>query len=467
MIEPSPDGDQVPASFIEDVVWPALPNQRNAAILALLFQFEQSQWWTPQRLEAQQFAQLGKLVAHAYLTVPFYRERFDDAGVTPADLAQADAWRQVPLLSRDDIQSAGEALETRKLPAQHGKKKEIFTSGSTGAPIRAVRSDLWELIWSAFTLRDHFWHRRDLGGTLATIRESGEGKAVYPDGSTSPGWGRSANPVFPTGPCVNLNILTPVDRQVEWLIRRDPDYLLTHPSMALELARYCLDHKVKLPALRQVQTISEVLPPPTRQICLEAWGVPVLDMYTTREAGYLALQCPEHDHYHVQAEGGLLEVLDDEGRPCRPGEVGRVVVTPLHNFAMPLLRYAIGDHAEVGEPCPCGRGLPVLNRILGRTQNMLVLPSGERRWPLLSSSDIAVLTGLAPIRRYQFVQRDRHRIDLRVEMPRALESDEEEGLRAWVCQKFGHPFDVTIIRVNEIARSAAGKFQDFVSETND
>ena len=456
--------DQPPTSSIEGIAWPALPNQRNSAILALLYQFEQSQWWTPARLMGRQFVQLGQLASHAYLTVPFYRERLDRAGLAPGDLASPDGWRRLPLLSRADIQSAGDTLITRNLPAGHGAKKDIFTSGSTGSPIRAVRTDLWELIWSAFTLRDHLWHRRDFAATLATIRESENGKAVYPDGSVAPGWGRSPIPAFTTGPCVGLNILTPIDQQVEWLVRQKPDYLLTHPSVAHELARHCLANGIQLAGLREVQTISEILRPATREICRDAWDVPVADMYTTREVGYVALQCPDHDHYHVQAEGVFVEVLDGDGMPCRAGDVGWVVVTALHNFAMPLLRYDIGDHAEVGEPCPCGRGLPVLNRILGRTQNMLVLPSGERRWPLLSSSDIQTLLGLAPIQRYQFVQRGRDHIDLRLETARLLNGDEEDGLRAWVRQKFGYPFDVAITTMDKIPRSAAGKFQDFICE---
>ena len=82
-------------------------------------------------------------------------------------------------------------------------------------------------------------------------------------------------------------------------------------------------------------------------------------MYSCEEAGYIALQCPQAEHYHCQSESVLVEVLDDEGRPCTPGQVGKVVLTALHNFAMPLIRYENQDYAEVGPPCACGRGLPV------------------------------------------------------------------------------------------------------------
>ena len=148
--------------------------------------------------------------------------------------------------------------------------------------------------------------------------------------------------------------------------------------------------------------------------------MPVHDNYTSREVGYMALQCPEHDHYHVQSEGVYLEILDESGRQCRAGEVGRVVVTPLHNFAMPLIRYDVGDYAEVGEPCPCGRGLPVLTRILGRQQDVLTLPTGEQRWTLLGSSDVKAFMEMAPIRQYQFAHVARDTIEVRLAVFRDL-----------------------------------------------
>ncbi len=451
-------------SSIEGIHWPAVPDSRGAALLALLYQLEQSQWWSPERLGAQQSRQLAQLLRHARKNVPFYAKRLTLAGNKPQDAVAPAVWSQLPLLTRADIQAAGQALASRALPPSHGRTDEIFTSGSTGKPIRAIRSQLWGLFWSAFTLRDHFWHRRDLTGKLATIRESGAGKAPYPDGTQAPNWGRSSSKLLETGPSVSLNITCPVAQQLEWLQRQNPDYFLSHPSMVRELAELALKQGVSLPRLKQVETISEVLPPATRELCRQAWGVPLVDLYSTREAGYIALQCPDHDHYHVQSEGVFVEVLDAAGQACAPGQIGRVVVTPLHNFAMPLIRYDIGDYAEVGEACPCGRGLPVLRRILGREQNMLVMPSGERRWPLLSSGDIRAFLALAPIRQYQFVQRRPEAIELNLSIERTLAPEEEEGLRQWVREKFGYPFDVTLHYLEEIPRSAAGKYQDFMSE---
>ncbi|HEY7747456.1 MAG TPA: AMP-binding protein [Aestuariivirgaceae bacterium] len=451
-------------STVEGIDWPGVPDARSATIGALLLQLEQSQWWSPEELRRRQNAQLLELVEHARTTVPFYARRFADLPLSIELALDPEGWEQISPLTRADIQAAGDTLLSAQLPAGHGGTNTMYTSGSTGTPIRAVRSELWEMFWGAFTIRDHLWHRRDFSGTFASIRESGKGVLAYPEGGRSPTWGRSTGGVFQTGPAVGVNILTPLDQQAEWLVRQNPDYLQTHPTVAHRLAEHCQANGIRLPKLKQVETISEILRPATREVVRAAWGVPVIDMYSTREAGYLALQCPDHEHYHVQAESALVEVLDAAGRPCRAGETGRVYVTLLHNFAMPLIRYDIGDVAEVGPPCPCGRGLPVITRILGRTQNMLVLPSGELRWPLLSSSNIKTLLGLAPIRQYQFVQRTPDAIELRLAVSQPLTHEQEESLRAWVREKFGYPFAVTISYHPELAPKASGKFEDFVSE---
>lgn len=450
-------------SAVDGAVWPALPGANGMALSSLLLQFAQSEWLPADRIAVLQAQQVSRLVSHAKETVPFYRDRLpaSDAGPLTFDSA---AWRQIPILTRQQILDAGEALASTATPEAHGSLSEIFTSGSTGRPIRSVRTQLCELYWSAFTLRDHLWHRRHLSGTLAAIRESAAGKAPYPDGSRWDDWGSASASLMRTGPCVGLNIMTPVDRQLEWLLRHDPDYLVSHPTNIARLAALSLETGVRLARLRQVQSIAEVMSPQVRSLVTQAWGATVADIYSAREIGYIALQCPETEHYHVQSEGVVVELLDDDLRPCQPGEIGRVVVTALHNFAMPLIRYDLGDRAEAGPPCACGRGLPVLRRILGREQNMLVLPDGERRWTLLSSGDISRLTSLAPIRQYQFIQRSVDEIEMRLVTARPLTGSEESALTQWLVNKFGHPFNVSFAYLAEIPRGPSGKFADFISE---
>jgi phenylacetate-CoA ligase len=454
-------------SAIGGIAWPGVPAQSGASLLAILFQLEQSQWCSPQELSQRQRTQLNALLDHARTHVPFYRERLQSVGDLPVDETWPEVWRRIAPLTRAEIQAAdaAETMVTETLPPGHGELREIYTSGSTGKPIRSVRTQLWELMWSAFTVRDHLWHRRDLRGIFATLRESGQGKALYPDGLRAESWGYSSATILKTGPMVSLNVATPVEQQVEWLRRQNPDYLLTHPTIAHRLADHCRGHGVQLPRLKQVITIAENLKPEVRRAVHDAWGVPLVDIYSTREIGYIALQCPDHEHYHVQSEHVLVEVLNEQGQPCAPGEVGKLLVTSLHNLAMPLIRYDIGDYVEVGRPCLCGRGLPVIQQILGRTQNMLVLPSGERRWPLLSSANIATMLEIAPaIREYQFAQKAPDLIELRLAVPQPLAADEEARLTEWVHTKLDAPFGVVFAYFDEIPRTAAGKFEDFVCE---
>lgn len=193
----------------------------------------------------------------------------------------------------------------------------------------------------------------------------------------------------------------------------------------------------------------------------EAWGVEIVDSYSSEELGYIALQCPEHEHYHVQMESLIVEVLDENGMPCGVGEVGQVAVSTLHNFAMPLLRYASGDYAEVGAPCGCGRGLPVLTRILGRQRNMLLKPDGGRYWPSFPSE---VWADIAPIEQFQVIQRDLDNLELRIVALRELTLAEGAALLAALRDALGSDYRITLVRLAQIPRAAGGKYEDFICE---
>jgi phenylacetate-CoA ligase len=440
------------------IAWPAVPGPRQAQLAALLFQLEESQWWTPAQHRDRQLVQAGALLEHAYRQLPFYRERLAQAGYLPGKALTPEVWARIPRLTRAELQEAGPALVSPQLPEGHGGTYEVSTSGSTGRPIKAVGTEVVQAIWSALTLREHLWHRRDFGGRLAAIRSLPGGVADYPKGAWSSNWGHSTQGIFKTGRADVLTIASHTEEQAAWLQRRQPDYLLTYPSALRDLLLYCREHAIALPGLREVRTLSELLDPQTRRLCREVWGLKIVDLYSTQEAGYLALQCPEQEHYHVQSEAGVVEVLNAAGQPCGPGEVGEVVVTPLMNFAMPMIRYVVGDLAEVGEPCPCGRGLPVLSRILGRTRDMLVYPDGRRAWAQMGSSKF---TEIPQIRQYQIVQHAVDDIELKIVALRALTQSEETRLLGWMQDRCGHAFPIRITYHQEIPRGPGGKFQEF------
>jgi phenylacetate-CoA ligase len=446
-------------SALPGAAWPAVPGPDGAQMLALQFQLEQTQWWTPERLRASQFRQLGLLLRHAHETVPFYRERLD-AAVFRAGTEIADGWfASLPRLTRAEVHAQGAALHSRAVPAAHGRVDRGQTSGSTGTPITFLVTALTQLFWRAFNLRDHLWHRRDLSLRLAAIRPDRGNRD--PGGLALPNWGPAVAQVFDNGPSAILHSSNTLDRQVAWLVEQDPGYLLTLASNLLELAREVDRRGIRLPRLREARSFGDALSAAARAECEALLGVKVVDMYTSQEAGYIALQCPEHDHYHVQSEGVFVELLDERGRPCGPGEIGKVVVTTLHNYAMPLIRYEIGDMAETGAPCPCGRGLPVIRRILGRERNLAVSPDGRKFFPSFPADTWA---RIAPIRQMQLVQQTPRRIEVRIAAERALDASEEQRLADALKRTLGYPFELTLVRLDAIPRSASGKYEDFICE---
>lgn len=453
---------RTPRSALPGVISPAVPDANASLLLALLYQLDQTQWLSPQALARHQGGQLRVLLQHAAATVPFYRERFAAAGIDPAAVGPETIAR-LPAVQRAELQAAGEALKSTALPKSHGKCHDIVTSGSTGRPVNLLGTEVTALFWRAFVMREHFWHRRDLSGKLAAIRWARKGVAMAPEGARRDDWGPASGSVYPTGPAVLLNIASPLEAQLEWLLREQPDYLISFPSNLTALAGYCLQAGIAIPNLKQVLTLGEMVGEPVRRAVRQAWQVPVVDSYSCEEAGYLATQCPDHEVYHVQSENVLLEVVDDDGRPCAPGEIGRVLVTSLNNFATPVIRYALGDYAEVGEPCACGRGLPVIRRIVGRERNRLLLPDGTSVFPYFGYyEDYLAIT--RAIKRYQLVQRAVGELECRLVALEPLTAEQEERIRQTMLRHLGHPLRISFTYHDELLPGPTGKFEEFVSE---
>ena len=451
-----------------DPIWKTRLRQKPRSVKAAVVQkilrkLEQSQWWDPDDLTSFQFKLMSRLLAHAQQSISHYAETLGH--VNPHDLASlvAGRWLDLPVLKRDTVNNLEDELLSRNIPKDHGSLNPIYTSGTTGRPVRVVRTSHALRHWSAFTSRDHIWHNRHIKGKLAAIRSSEKGFAPYPGGAAHPAWG-SKDGVFRTGPSISLNVNTSLADMTEWIARNQPDHLLSLPNLIKRLAPYCMENNITFPNLKEIQVHGEMCGEMLHQQCREAWGVPLHDMYTSREVGYMALQCPNHEHYHIQSEGVYLEILDKNDQPCQPGETGRVVVTTLRNYAMPLIRYEVGDYAELGGPCDCGRGLPVLNRILGREQDILVLPTGEQRWTLLGSPDVRDFMKMAPITQYQFAHVATDRIEVRLATRRNLTVEEEANITEWVRKKLGYPFIISFACFDELPLTKAGKFKDFVVE---
>jgi phenylacetate-CoA ligase len=451
-------------SSLPGVVWPALPGQQGLLVAALLTQLEQSQWWPAAAIETAQMRQLQVLIDHARRHSRFYAERL--AGFRPDQMpGLRECLSAIPLMHRTDLQSRRAEIDCAWLPPEHGELSLAKSTGSTGEPVSVKRSELNRLVWMAMTLREHLWQRRDFSLSLAVIRaQLAEGNNAR-SGVSQTDWGPPVNHLFVTGPSHGLNLQTDVVRQAEWLRRITPAYLLTYPNnlaALLDLAEGDPASRAGLACLKQARTIGETLHDTLRERCRQLLGVEIADIYSTQEIGVIAIECPQGGGYHVMSEGLVLELLRDDDQPCAAGETGRVVVTDLHNFATPLIRYDLGDLAEADGPCSCGRGLPKIRRILGRQRSLLRLPDGRRFWPLVGAFSYR---DIAPVRQYQIIQRSLERITLRLAVERSLSVAEEEVLAEKLNEFLGHRFAVAFEYFSPvIPRGPGGKFEDFICE---
>lgn len=430
------------------------------ALTGLLAQLEQSQWQSAQSLQALQFERFAQLASHVWRHSPFFRLRLAQAGFDDERFWTAASFARIPLLTRSELMLQEEHIRCHALPPDHGQTYRVQTSGSTGQTVTVLRTDVTQRYWLAFAMRDHLWQQRDFSATLAIIKAQ---IPVVDDAreAARTGWGHPATLLHKTGPSYAQPISLDIRKQAAWLARIRPHYLLTYPSNLGALLDLYERGEAALPAtLREVRTVGETLHEGLRDRCRALGEIDIVDMYSSQELGLIALQCPQSGLYHTQDENLIVEVLDERGQPCAPGEVGRIVITDLHNYATPLIRYEIRDYAEAGPACPCGRGLGTLRRIMGRRRNMVTLPDGSKHWPLVGAHHYR---GVADIRQYQAIQHGLDDIEIRLVVS-PLTPEQEGAIAGLVHRALGYPF---VLRFSyfesELPGTGNGKFEEFIS----
>ena len=444
---------------IPSVAWPPVHSTRTASLAALIHQLEQTQWLSAEEIAAGQRRQLGAIAGFFAANHTWFAERLTAAGLTPADLGQPGGLQRLPILTRREAQANFAPAPRHALPAGHGGSSKFNTSGSTGEPVIVWKTELNLLDWSAVTMRYYRWGKSDFSGKLAAIR------ALPHRVGESENWGTPISQFYKTGPLLAIDIGTDLDRQIEMLAAFAPQSVIIYPSNLDALTIRLEDRGETLPSIKRFWTLGETLYPSTRERTREFWNLDIYDAYSSEEVGYVAIQCPESGLYHTMDEMLVVEVVDEDGRICAPGESGRVVVTDLRNHATPMFRYQMGDHAIAAGPCPCGRGLATIERILGRERNMIRNPDGTRHWPLTGYKKYREI---APITQYQMVQTALDRIELRLVAERKVTKAEQNELRHYLQKALKHPFTIDFsFHEGRLPAGPNGKFEEFVSMIGD
>jgi phenylacetate-coenzyme A ligase PaaK-like adenylate-forming protein len=408
-------------------------------------------------LEEYQRGLVRRLVSHARINSPFYASRLDRL-IAPDGSIDLQRWSEVPILTRTEVTESFDRMRAANLDQSSlGPVSEHKTSGSGGEPIMFGVNGLAKLANNAALTRLALWHGADPAKPLAQLRiYRMDPVPRYPEGQVSRGWSQAG----PDAEQYGLDMRATVDEQIEWLSRHKAPYLMTLPSNAMALAYAMADAAAPM-TFEKIFSISETVIPGARELVAEKLGARLIAIYSTEEVGYIATECPVTPHYHVCSEMTLIEIVDDAGLPVPAGETGRVLVTSLYNYATPFIRYDVGDVAIADDrPCSCGRTLPVLSQVLGRTRNAFVFRDGKRAWPRVWNA--TAMRAFIPCREFQVVQVDHERIEFRY-VSDGEQPIDAEGLRAYAKQHLHPSVEAVPVRVDRLLRGPGGKLDPFVS----
>ena len=418
----------------------------------------ESQYWPADRLLDYQRTQLEHLVRHAKANVPFYENRLDRL-FSPFGTIDWDQWTKLPILTRQDLADHREAMLAGNLPPHHGATKSFSTSGTTGDPVTITQNRFATATSNAAMFRAHTWHGIDWSKRLCYRSILDPEIAPWPKGIERGPWGAPWAQGTVMGRRFDVNQFAGTENTLEFLERNRIDYLINGPNsvqvLALEAMRLGISIK-----LDRIMLHGGGASDACREACRDAFGAEIIPLYSSKEGHRMAYTCPTGNHYHVHDENLLIEIVDDDGVPCAPGEVGRIVVTPFYSTAQPLIRYDHGDLAIAGVPCGCGRTLSVLQEIMGRAGDIFRLPDGRHIYRRLPDSLRKVLGAS----RWQIAQVGPSDLELRyVPTDEAAQGDEAAVADA-VRDCYDGDFAVSIARVAEIQPAVSGKFSEYVSE---
>jgi phenylacetate-coenzyme A ligase PaaK-like adenylate-forming protein len=408
----------------------------------------------PAVVRARQVVALRRVLRHAAATVPYYHDLFDHVGFRPEAVRSVDDLQALPLLTKSAIRERGADLLSETFRTRPLTRKK--TSGSTGVPLE-VRLDDGGLSWKrACTLRSDEWSGWRRGGPVAKVW----GNPEYRRHGVK-GWLR--NRLYERAVHLDTLNMTPdaMRRFVATLNRSRPELLFGHAHSLFLLADFVDRHSLKAHRPAGIVATAMVLHDWQRRRIEATFGCPVTNRYGCEEVSLIACECERHRGLHVNADSVLVEIVR-EGKPAPPGAPGSIVVTDLSNFAMPLIRYLIGDVGVLAaEHCPCGRAFPLLESIEGREADYVVTADGRLISGISLTENFAVLVpGVAQL---QIVQETVRKFLFRIVRGHDWGPASDRKLAELVAERFGTPTRYAVQFVDLIPQEPSGKYRFCIS----
>jgi phenylacetate-CoA ligase len=421
--------------------------QRYAAGYWIYFRhLRRTQWKSPEELHADQLKRLRRLVRAAYERVPYYRSLFEKLGATPDDFRELADLAKVPVLHKQTVRERFNDF----INPDHDPRRvfEDHTSGSTGQPLRFLLTHEQKAYEMAYSIRFWRWAGYRTGARIAAFR------SYIPASETDPLWkyDRRQRTLF-----FSVYNMQPVNLRnyAEQFNRFRPEFVRGYPSSIYIFAQFVVAEGLKVRAPRAVLSSSETLSPEMKAVIERALQCPVFDWWGSNERIAIACQCERREFYHISAEGSYLEFLPEQGG------MYRIIGTGLINHAMPLIRYDLGDLALPAKtPCPCGRGLPGIARILGRVNDLIV--TGDQKY-VPSVRFYTLFETYEQIRQFQVVQTAPNFVTVRLVRARELNDAELNGVRQKLNRFLGDRVVIEFEFVEEIKPEPSGKIRNVIS----
>lgn len=411
---------------------------------------EETQWLTEGQLREAQSEKLIKIVRYAHAHSPYYRKRFIERSIDVAKIISQEAFRNLPILTKEDIQNHTDHM----ISDEYAMAKLISTKtgGSTGKALRlyfdkqceemrnaaAIRSDRWAG-WELGMKRAAIWGNPPVADTIKQkIRDVLHDRMIYLD-------------------TMNINPET-ISQFVNSWRRYQPQVIYGHSHSIYLLANYLEDRGITDFRPRGVVSTSMMLLPHERAVIERVFLCRVTNRYGCEEVGLIACECEEHNGMHLNIDHLFVEFIREDGMPAQPGEEGRIVVTDLLNQAMPLIRYRVED---VGVPssriCPCGRGLPLMERVAGRVADFLRKKDGSQVAGV--SLVERTLTAIKGIGQMQIVQEKIDQLVLNVVRMAEYDETSERALLTEFASVFGEEVRIQLNYTDKIGQESSGKYR--------
>jgi phenylacetate-CoA ligase len=410
------------------------------------------------------------LLQHAAENVPFYRDTYQRLGLEPHTLRTTADLSRLPIVNKTIYrQHAADIFYATNVPRH--LRLDRATSGSTGEPFAfCLDRRVMPIIFASHLFYDSWFGLRPFDRYV---------RIMAPPAAVSP-----LSPSTPATFRFRQMLSSRLQRLYEsWTQRKitvwdidgerahafwqcieefQPSFVMGYTSTLATLADELLQRHLPLTRpLRGVIVIAETLSPPRRHLINQYFNAPIINRYGLREFGsWSAQNCSASpDHFHVNTELVICEIVRSDGSPAAPGETGHVVLTDLHNYARPFIRYETGDLAVAStDSCACGRGFPLIGQLAGRSHECLRTPSGKEISPAILGHYLFVYHHhLDTVRHYQLVQEAAHRARLLVVPGPGWDDGKRQALQADLACLLGNEIDVVIETVNLISLEKSGK----------